>query len=279
METQFTTIRDQQRETWNKFSDGWKKWDDFTMSFLRPMGDAIVTSLFIQNTDYVLDIASGTGEPALTIAQRAKKVVGTDIAEKMIEIARENATERKIRNIEFKVADITELPFENMSFDKISCRMGFMFFPDMQIAANEMFRVCKNSGKISTSVWAGPDTNPWITTMTQILSKNIDLPPTDPMAPGMFRCAKPGMVKGFLETAGFTNVQEKTIAGKVNFNVPSNYWRNMTEIVAPVVAALSKVDDATRLKIQAEVITACEQLAKNGKLELDYASIMISGDK
>lgn len=279
METQLTTIRDQQKETWNKFSDGWKKWDDFTMTFLRPMGDAIINSLFIQNTDIVLDIASGTGEPALTIAQRAKKVIGTDIADKMLEIARENATERKIRNIEFKVADITELPFENMYFDKISCRMGFMFFPDMQLAANEMFRVCKTGGKIATSVWSEPEMNPWITTMTKILSKNIDLPPTDPMAPGMFRCAKPGMVKNFLETAGFKNVQEKTIAGKVNFNVPSNYWRNMTEIVAPVVGALSKVDDATRLKIQGEVIAACEQLAKNGKLELDYASIIISGDK
>lgn len=279
MQTELATIRDQQKDNWNKFSSGWKKWDDFMMSFLRPMGDAIITALAVQNTDYVLDIASGTGEPALTLATRAKKVVGIDIADKMLDVARENATERKLRNVEFTVADITELSFENGSFDKISCRMGFMFFPDMQLAANEMFRVCKAGGKIATSVWAGPEGNAWITTMTQVLSKYIDMSNSDPLAPGMFRCAKPGTIKNILETAGFTHVQEKSITGKVNFNVPSNYWRNMTEIVAPVVGALTKVDDATRMKIQAEVIASCEQLAKNGKLDMDYAAIIISGDK
>ena len=38
-------IRDQQKDVWNKFSPGWKKWDQFTMAFLKPMGDEIIATL------------------------------------------------------------------------------------------------------------------------------------------------------------------------------------------------------------------------------------------
>lgn len=279
MQAELENIRNHQRDTWNQFSPGWKRWDDFTMTFLKPMGDAIIAALDIKKTDVVLDIASGTGEPAMTIATRAKHVTGTDIADKMLDIARENAKSKKIQNIVFQVADITELPFENGSFDKISCRMGFMFFPDMQIAANQMFRVCKSGGKIATSVWAGPEGNPWITTMTKILNQHLNLPAPDPSAPGMFRCAKPGLIKSILEKSGFKNVKEQMVTGKINFEVPENYWRNMTEIVAPVVGALSKVDNQTREKIQSDVLATCKGLAKNGELKLDCASIILSGEK
>ena len=51
MEQQLTEIREQQKETWNKFSPGWKKWDDFTMNFLKPMGDAIIEELNIKEDD------------------------------------------------------------------------------------------------------------------------------------------------------------------------------------------------------------------------------------
>ena len=69
METQFEQIREQQKASWNKFSGGWKKWDDFVMGFMKPMADDIILSLALQNEDdIVLDVASGTGEPGLTIA-------------------------------------------------------------------------------------------------------------------------------------------------------------------------------------------------------------------
>ena len=59
MEQQLTEIREHQKATWNKFSPGWKKWDDFTMNFLKPMGDRIIEALNIKEDDQVLDIACG----------------------------------------------------------------------------------------------------------------------------------------------------------------------------------------------------------------------------
>ena len=143
MNEQLHTVSDDQKKKWDAVSHGWEKWNEFTMNFLKPMGDAIIKALDIKNNDIVLDIASGTGEPAFSIAAIAKngEVYATDLSEEMLTIARTYAGERGVNNIEFKVADVSNLPFKNNFFDKISCRMGFMFFPDMQLAANEMFGV------------------------------------------------------------------------------------------------------------------------------------------
>ncbi|MEI9945041.1 MAG: class I SAM-dependent methyltransferase [Chitinophagaceae bacterium] len=148
-------IRQQQKDSWNKFSAGWKKWDEMTMEFLGPVGKEIISSIKPSGNDYILDIAAGTGEPGLTIAGMLQggKVMITDLAEDMLVIAKENAATRGITNIETIACDVCELPFVDNSFDKISCRFGFMFFPDMQLAANEMARVLKPGGKIATSVW------------------------------------------------------------------------------------------------------------------------------
>ena len=176
MEAQLEQIREQQKETWNKFSAGWKKWDEQMMDFLRPMGTEIIRLLQPADNDVVLDVASGTGEPGLTIASMLThgKVISTDVAEEMLKIAKENAEKRRIKNFETKAADVCELPFDDNSFDAISCRFGFMFFPDMLMAAKEMARVLKPGGRIATSVWNVPEKNFWITSIVGTINKNME---------------------------------------------------------------------------------------------------------
>ena len=72
METQLIQIRELQKEVWNRFSPGWKKWDELTMDFMKPMADEIIRLLKPKDNDFVLDVASGTGEPGLTIAAMLK---------------------------------------------------------------------------------------------------------------------------------------------------------------------------------------------------------------
>ena len=93
MEQQLEQIRDQQKQSWNKFSAGWKKWDELVMDFLKPMGDEIIRLLNPQRTDVILDVASGTGEPGLTIAAKLSggKVIITDLADHMLEIGCTNS--------------------------------------------------------------------------------------------------------------------------------------------------------------------------------------------
>ncbi len=279
MDAPLVKIRDQQKATWNKFSPGWEKWNDFNMRFLQPMGNSIIRLLDIAETDRVLDVATGTGEPGLTIAgiTTTGTVTGTDLSEEMLTIAARFAAERNLRNYTTNVADVCELPFPDDSFDKISCRMGFMFFPDMLMAAKEMYRVLKPGGKLATSVWGLPADNAWIAGIMTVVARNIVLPPPVPGAPGMFRCSDPGQMSGLLEQAGFSLVKSETLAGYVDHGTPERFWIQMQEVAAPVVNAMAHADAATKEKIASEALELFKDTP--GKAILPWSAFVLSGEK
>jgi len=281
MEKQLEEIREQQKSSWDKFSPGWKKWDKLMMEFLKPVGNEIIRSINPKDTDYVLEIAGGTGEPGLTIASKLKegKVMITDLSEKMLEIAKEHAKERGINNIETRACDVSELPFSDNTFDAISCRFGFMFFPDMLLATKEMFRVLKPGGRIAVAVWNGPEKNFWVTAVGGTINRNMQLSPPPPEAPGMFRCAKEGLLQGLFQQAGLKNTSEKEVAGKLNCKTADVYWNMMTEVAAPFVAALSQADDALKEKIKSEVYQALMEKYPDGNVIIDSSALVIYGEK
>jgi ubiquinone/menaquinone biosynthesis C-methylase UbiE len=274
-------IRDQQRNNWNQFSTGWKKWDTLNMMFLKPVGDKIIERLNSQETDHVLDIATGTGEPGLTLAALVKKgkVIGQDLSHGMLETAAENARAKGLTNYETVCCDISELPFPQESFEGVSCRMGFMFFPDMQKAADEMSRVLKAGGRIATSVWGAPPKNFWIGSLMNSISKRIEMPSTPPGAPGMFRCSQPGLIAGLLKNAGIKNITETEVSGEMDAGTFENYWAMMTEVAAPVVAAMNKADAETRNLIKADLGSLLKDRINEGRLLLPFSSIIIAGEK
>ena len=277
---EFEQISQQQKESWNKFSAGWKKWNEQTMSFLKPIGDKIIEFIKPEGSQTILDIASGTGEPGLSIATMLEggKVVMTDIAEDMLAIAKENAVSRNIVNTETIVSDVSNLPFDNNSFDSISCRFGYMFFPDMQMAANEMNRVLKPSGKIAISVWNIPEKNFWVTAIMGTIKKHIDIPENPSGAPGMFRCCKPGLMKEIFEKAGFKNISEQEVTSSLNCGTLDRYWSMMTEIGAPIVTALSKADNQLKEQIKNEVFEIVAQKYPGNNLQLDASAIVITAE-
>lgn len=281
MDTQLEQIRDQQKESWNRFSQGWKKWNDLTMDFLKPAGDEIIRSLNLKNDAKVLDVASGIGEPGLTIAEMlpGAKVISTDLAENMVEMAGEMANKRGVRNFESMVSDVSELPFEDNTFDAVSCRFGFMFFPDMFLAAKEMVRVLKPGGRLAVAVWNVPEKNFWVTAIAGTINKNMDLPAPPPDAPGMFRCSKSGLIRDLFRQAGLKNTSETEVAGKLNCGTADVYWDMMTEVAAPFVAALGKADDTTKAKIKNEVFDLIRQKYPDGNVVIDSSALVIAGEK
>lgn len=281
MEKQLEEIREQQKASWNKFSPGWKKWNDLMMDFLKPVGDEIIRLINPKDADVVLDIAGGTGEPGLTIATMLKggKVIITDLSENMLEIAKENAKQRGINNIETRACDVCELPFADNTFDAISCRFGFMFFPDMLLATKEMARVLKPGGRIAVAIWNVPEKNFWVTVTGGTINRNMQLPVPPPEDPGMFRCAKEGLIQSLFQQAGLKNTSEKEVLGKLKSGTTDIYWNMMTEVAAPFVAALSQADDAMKEKIKTEVYQALNQKYPDGNIIIDSSALVIYGEK
>lgn len=281
MEPALEQIRDQQKASWDKFSPGWKKWDSLFMEFLGPMGQVMIDRLQLKGHERVLEIAAGTGEPGLTIASRIPngEVILTDLSEGMLAVARENASGRGIANIQTRACDVCELPFPDASFDAISCRFGFMFFPDMALAAKEMVRVLKPGGRLATAVWYAPEKNFWVTAMMGTIQQHIALQAPPPGAPGMFRCAKDGMLVELFEAAGLTAVKQEEVESTLNCDTAEVYWESMNEVAAPIVAALAQADDTTRGRIREEVFALLQQRFPANGVRIPASALVISGTR
>src|SRR4051812_22498304 len=239
-------IRDAQRATWAGLSAGWAKWDSIIMEQLGPVGAAMIERLDIPEDQQHLDIASGTGEPGLTIARMAPqgRVVLTDLAPEMLDVAARRASAQGTVNVETKVCSADDLPFADATFDSVSVRFGYMFFPDVAKATAEFARVLKPGGRVCSSVWINPDRNPWTTIAMQAIATETALATPDPDAPNMYRCAAPGYVDALFEGAGLGDVQDWDVDVELVTETPEQYWSMISEHVSLAVAALQQLDEA-----------------------------------
>jgi SAM-dependent methyltransferase len=281
MSTPADEIRDRQQATWNEFSAGWKKWDDVIVPWQAPAGVALLDGARLQPTSHVLDIASGTGEPALSAAVRCPqgRVVMTDLAESMLAVAREIAARRGLRNVETRQCDAGALPFPDDTFDAVTARFGFMFFPDMVATARELARVAKPGARICAAVWGAPEKNPWATTTLATIAGNVDLPAPSPGTPGLFRCAAPGFMAAVFRDAGLTNVTEQEVGVVLEVASPEDYFSFMSDVAAPVVAGMARADAPTRARIKDIVIGLARQSSAGGKTRLAGTALVVCADK
>lgn len=95
---------------------------------------------------HVLDIATGGGHTALKFAPHVAHVTATDLTPNMLEAARQHITGQGIENVEFKIADAEDLPFEDEQFDLVTCRIAPHHFPNIAAFVRESARVLKQDG-------------------------------------------------------------------------------------------------------------------------------------
>jgi len=274
-------IKDGQRATWAGLSAGWEKWDSVIMGQLAPVGAAIIDGLDIAQDQQHLDIASGTGEPGLSIARLSPRgrVVLTDLAAEMLEVAARRAMEQGIPNIETKVCSADDLPFEDGTFNSVSVRFGYMFFPDMDKATAEFVRVLGPSGRLCSSVWVEPEENPWTAIAMRAISTEAVVAPPDPGGPTMFRCAAPGYVSALYQRAGLHDVTEWDVDVALVTRSPAQYWEVISEHVSAVVTALQQVDGPARERIRAHAIANVRAFDNGEEVRVPGVARCIVGTK
>ncbi len=104
-----------------------------------------------------LDIGCGPGHTALRIASKASVVVGVDISQGMLDAARKLAAEREITNVVFQQAEATALPFQDASFDLVTCRTAAHHFTDIPAFLAEAYRVLRPDGRLVLDDMLAPD--------------------------------------------------------------------------------------------------------------------------
>jgi ubiquinone/menaquinone biosynthesis C-methylase UbiE len=199
---------------WAERAAAWRRWHPTLTEWWRGVTDLLVTWAEPGPGMRVLDLASGTGEPALTLAPLIAPgtVTATDVVPEMVAIAAENAAAQGITNMPVQQADAAALPFPDASFDRVTCRFGVMYFPDVPQALREVRRVLRPGGRAVFATWGPLEQIDYLTSTLSVLLRYQDTPPPAPApdAPHPLRFARSGTLSAALRAAGFTEVREET---------------------------------------------------------------------
>jgi SAM-dependent methyltransferase len=230
----------------------------------------------------VLDLASGVGDPALSIAREVApsgRVTATDLGPGMMSLAEELARKKGLTNIEFREANAESLPFADKSYDVLTCRFGVMFFPDLPKALRECFRVLKPLGRAAFVAWGKKD-QPFFTTTAGIVLKHVPLPPPppDPDAPNLFMFGDRDRLRRALEAAGFSNVHEedRIVAGRWASSV-EEYWEQFTEVAAPFRPLIDQLNPEKKGQAKAEILAALKKFWNGKELNMPLEIVIGSG--
>ena len=162
----------------------------------------------------VLDVGAGTGDGTLVAAQRvgpSGRVLATDIAASMLEIAAESARHTGLSNVDTRVVDAQYLDLESNAFDAAVSRACLMLIPDYQKALTQIRRVLKPGGRFAALVWSTPDRCPYVSIPHAIALRVGRLTSPAPECFGEFRLGAPGVLEQAYRTAGFQEVTVHTV--------------------------------------------------------------------
>lgn len=280
------TMSDKERnvlEEWRGSAPYWEKNADTIRAMFAPITQALIEAAGIGNGQNVLDIAGGTGEPSLTIAEvvgRSGRVVCTDAVAEMIASAEREADRRKLSNIEFRQCLADSLPFHDNEFDVVVSRLGAMFFPDTSAALGEILRVTAPGGRVAFAVWGMKEANPFFSTVTEVVSRYTESPPEDPDAPGAFRFAEGGKLARLFVAAGAADVNERAVSFQIQAALTTRqFWPLRVEISDSLRAKVAKLAPAQLSRIAEEIEEAVREHFPDGRMSFPAQVMIVSAKK
>lgn len=201
------------RQAWADRATPWRQWATWWATQTRAATDLILRAADVRPGWRVLDVASGGGEPALSLAAAVGPrghVLATDLAPEMLGIAAEAARQSSLDNLTCQVADARALPFAAASFDAVTCRFGIALVPNPPLAMREIVRVLAPGGRAAFVSWGPRQDNPFFTILDDAFAAYGVLDQPDVGGPSPFTFATPGPLAAALRAAGCTQVHEAT---------------------------------------------------------------------
>jgi SAM-dependent methyltransferase len=230
----------------------------------------------------VLDLASGTGEPAITLASRVGahgQVIALDLSAGLLAIAAERARARGLNNFTTQQADAHRLPFPDHRFDLATSRFGVMFFRDPVLALEQLRRVLRPGARACVLAW-GPFDQPYWQSMIGVVHRHVGGPLLEPGGPDPFKFAVPGSLSEILLSAGFVAVEEESKTLPWTWPGPvEEVWERAQAVAVPFRPMLERVPAEQWREIHAEVHAAVRKYSDGEKIAFGASVVLASGKK
>lgn len=249
----------------------WRRYDAIEDRLTVAISERMLDLAELQPGMRVLDLATGRGQPALGAAERVGSsayVLGVDLSEGLLEMAREKAASAGLANVELRAADATLFdPPRPRDFGAVTIRWGLMYMKNPVAALTVARRALASDGVLVAAFWAEPERVPYYTLPMRLLEPYSALPTIDPEAPGTFRYADLSRITRDFGAAGFEIDHVEEIEIPVFEAETSDEVVDWFRVIAlaPLLRGISAADEAAW---ERKVVSALEQTRSGDKIQV-----------
>ncbi|MBU8897769.1 methyltransferase domain-containing protein [Corallococcus sp. M34] len=267
------TSREQQEDSRARMVEFWRRHDAMEARLSRPLTERMLDLARVSPRMHVLDVACGRGEPAVPAAHRVGpqgRVLGIDLVDGVLEIARERARREGLENISFQVADAEALQVGARTFDAATVRWGLMYMRAPERALASIHRALKPDGALVIASWVEPARVPWASLARQTLERYREVPPL-PRAdePGVFRHADPAVLETALTRTGFSVVaSEEWDVPVVEASDAHGLLTWIRQLGGPIVKLAGELPEPQQRAWEAEFLSELERRRTGDTLSL-----------
>jgi ubiquinone/menaquinone biosynthesis C-methylase UbiE len=268
---------------WTGSAPYWEKHREIIRQMFAPVTQALVEAGQIGTGQVVLDIATGPGEPALSVAGLVGpkgNVFGIDPIPEMAAAARRAADRLGLRNVQFDVAFADKMLFPADTFDAVISRFGVMFFPVPVEGLREMLRVLKPGRKLALAVWHFAENNPFHYSLSRVIDRYVESPPLAPDALDAFRFATPGKLRTILMEAGAMSVSERllkfTILAAISLE---DFWTMRIEMSEKLREKMARLSNDQMKEVKRQGLESLGEYCNGGGMSFPAEVLIVNGVK
>ena len=259
-----------------------EKWKAKSAAMGRPVTETLADYAQPRAGMKVLDLASGTGEPAITLATQVGPdghVIALDLSQDLLEIAEGRARARGLTNFTTRQADAHSLPFSDDSFDLATSRFGVMFFRDPVAALSELRRVLRPGARACFLAWGTFEQPYWQSTMG-VVHRHVGGDLLEPDGPNPFRFAETGSLSDVLRNAGFGEIAEETRTVPWAWpGTAEEVWEQQRSVAVPFRPMLERVPEEQWPAIDSEIQNRVSEYWDGEKIAFGATVVLASGRK
>jgi SAM-dependent methyltransferase len=264
-------------------ASAWRAWHPKIVVQQELMKQALLAQAGIEPGMHVLDLAAGSGDPAITIAGLVGtdgEVTALDVSAEMLEVCEDNARQAGRTNMTFACADAEALPFADETFDRVTSRLGIMYFVDAQKALSEIRRVLRPGGIAAFLVWGPAESSPYFLCGLGPFIRRLNPPAPPPDAPGPLRYAAPGSLSRELGAAGFEAVHEQQDVVELPWpGPPDELWQHLYEVAVPARPLFNGLAPIEREDAVAEAVAGFGEYYDGVHVNVPAAIVVAAGTR
>lgn len=274
-------LRQASLEQWSSAADGWAH--EAARRERGASGAAaewMLTAADLSPGQRVLELACGAGELGLRAAEAVGgtgRVVCSDFAKPMVDVAGEQARSLGLHQVETRVLDAEDPQLNGEGFDAVLCRFGYMLMAQPARALRSSLEALAPGGRLALAVWGAPEHNPWLSLLTDAVMKTLGAPPPPPGTPGPFSLAEHERIRELLDTAGFADILIEDLEFERNHDSLEHWWDTALEPSGPLSALLRQLTDSQLAAVRADATQrARDYLAADGTVRFPTRVVVAS---